>query len=71
MTAATPELRMYITNTCIPIVIAVLLAVCTIIFAVRSAKGTNPRHKKIDEALAIITAIGTLAAILTVYYTWN
>lgn len=55
----------------IAIVIAVLLFICMIIFVVRRKNSENPRSKKWNEALAIVMAIGTLAAILLAYYTWH
>lgn len=70
MENAMPGLLRY-GHTIIAIVIAVLLLICTITFVVRYNKEENPRSKKWNEALAIIMAIGTLAAILLAYYTWH
>lgn len=69
MENAMPGLQRY-GQTIIAIVLVVLLGICTVTFMVRCIINKDPRSKKWDEALAIVMAIGTLAAILLAYYTW-
>lgn len=70
MPDATPELQR-IMQMIIAIAIAVLLFVCAAIFVIRCKNGEDPRHKKMDEALAVIMLIGAISAILLAYYTWR
>ena len=70
MSSTTPEVSREM-QVIIAIVIAILLCFCAVYFAVRCKRETNPRSKKWDEALAIVMVIGTLAAILTAYYSCN